>query len=80
MGGVMKKIVVLCCAVLLTWSSAFAQFGVQGGVSVGFDMFYSSLSPHGEWIAVDRDVYGWRPFGVSSGEGTFRLDIARLDY
>lgn len=66
MGAVMKKIVVLCGVMLLAWSSAFAQFGVQGGVSVGFDMFYSSLSPHGEWIAVDRDVYGWRPVGVSA--------------
>ena len=36
-----------------------------GGVS--FDLFYSSLSPQGEWISCDAGVYAWRPFGVAAG-------------
>jgi len=34
----------------------------QGEVSFG--IFYSSLSPYGEWISLDAGVYAWRPVGV----------------
>ena len=34
---------------------------------VSFGIFYSSLAPHGEWIAVDAGVYAWRPIGVAAG-------------
>lgn len=37
----------------------------EAGVSFG--IFYSSLAPHGEWIAVDAGIYAWRPIGVTSG-------------
>ncbi|HLF19592.1 MAG TPA: DUF6600 domain-containing protein, partial [Bacteroidota bacterium] len=35
------------------------------GTSVGF--FYSSLTPHGEWIQVENGLYAWRPLRVRSG-------------
>ena len=31
------------------------------------DYFYSSLSPHGEWIEIDAGYYGWRPARVLAG-------------
>jgi hypothetical protein len=34
-------------------------------VNVGF--FYSSLSPHGEWIELNSGMYGWRPSHMQSG-------------
>jgi hypothetical protein len=34
---------------------------------VSFGIFYSSLSAHGEWIALDAGVYAWRPLGVATG-------------
>ncbi len=45
-------------------------FGLSGSLAnpgVSFDVFYSSLSPHGEWIAVDGGAYAWRPVGVEVG-------------
>jgi hypothetical protein len=34
-------------------------------VRVSFGFFYSSLSPHGEWIEIERGQHVWRPFHVS---------------
>ncbi len=31
---------------------------------VDFNFFYSSLSPYGEWIEINNDVYAWRPVGI----------------
>jgi hypothetical protein len=65
----MKKILILGALswlLLLGFSPAKADLNV----SAGFDVFYSSLSPYGEWVQVDfgsawrpRHVgYGWRPY------------------
>ncbi|MEI7812920.1 MAG: DUF6600 domain-containing protein [Ignavibacteria bacterium] len=35
----------------------------NGNSPVNF--FFSSLSPHGEWIEIDNDLYAWHPNGVS---------------
>jgi hypothetical protein len=39
----------------------------RADAGASFGIFYSSLSPHGEWIFVDNDVYAWRPGRVASG-------------
>lgn len=36
---------------------------LKGGVNIGF--FYSSLTPYGDWIEIDRDVVAWRPASVA---------------
>lgn len=41
--------------------SGFSLAEAHGTVSVSFGAFYSSLSPHGEWIAIDAGIYAWRP-------------------
>lgn len=33
-----------------------------GGVT--FNYFYGSLSPYGQWIEIDHDLYAWRPYNV----------------
>lgn len=34
---------------------------------VSFNVFYSSLSPYGEWIEIDYGVYAWRPIKITYG-------------
>ncbi|OGU56496.1 MAG: hypothetical protein A2V66_05940 [Ignavibacteria bacterium RBG_13_36_8] len=34
------------------------------GSDISFNFFYNSLSPYGEWIEIDYDVYAWRPTSV----------------
>ncbi len=33
--------------------------------NINFNVFYSELSPYGEWIEIDYDVYAWRPYNTS---------------
>jgi hypothetical protein len=67
-GAVMKtKVVLLAMAVMLMTSVASAHYRPHGPARVSFGVFYSSLSPHGEWIVVDRGLYAWRPIGVPIG-------------
>lgn len=40
---------------------------VSAQVRVSFGAFYSSLSPHGEWMTVHDGVYAWRPARVVEG-------------
>jgi len=51
--------------VLMVMLLAIPVDRAEAGVSFG--IFYSSLAPHGEWIAVDAGVYAWRPLGVAHG-------------
>ncbi|MCI0708141.1 MAG: hypothetical protein L0Y80_11730 [Ignavibacteriae bacterium] len=37
--------------------AAVTPYEVDGSI----DFFYSSLSPHGEWIEISAGYYGWRP-------------------
>lgn len=65
-GNVMKRFLLVCVAIvaLQAGSNAQYQYGPEG---VSFDVFYSSLEPHGEWIVVDRGIYAWRPFDTFAG-------------
>jgi hypothetical protein len=57
----MKKLLWVAVLALIGWTSAPAQ------VELSFGLFYSSLSPHGEWIGMDGGTYAWRPVGVEAG-------------
>jgi len=63
----MKKFVLLVGLLLAGFSNSSAHYLPHGSVGVSFDVFYSSLDPYGEWIAIDRDVYAWRPLDVGPG-------------
>ena len=56
----MKRALWVLLVAVLGWSAAPAQ------ATADFGVFYSSLSPHGEWIAVDGGTYAWRPVGVAA--------------
>ncbi len=46
-------------------STAKAQIPPEGPPA-GVNMFYSDLSPYGQWIQFQADVYAWRPFPVDA--------------
>lgn len=58
----MKKLVYIAGLLMLGVLSVRANPS-----EVSFGVFYSSLSPHGEWIQSDGGVYAWRPVGVAAG-------------
>jgi hypothetical protein len=60
----MKKLIVLLILCLAGWSASNAT---PPPVGVSFGIFYSNLSPYGEWISVGTDLYGWRPHHVDVG-------------
>ncbi len=53
--------------VLLLFLVGASPTEAKGRVSVSFGVFYSSLTPHGEWIAIDGGLYAWRPIHVVHG-------------
>jgi hypothetical protein len=59
--------VLLGLVVIGWWGGVPGHASAFAGVRGSFDIFYGSLSPHGEWIYVDRDVYAWRPLQVHTG-------------
>ena len=60
----MKKVVLLLGLFLMGLSDSSANYLPHGSVGVSFGVFYSSMSPYGEWIAIDHDVYAWHPLDV----------------
>jgi hypothetical protein len=60
-----RWIVGLAVAAVLGGAAVPVTAVAHGGVSFG--LFYSSLTPHGEWIAVDGGIYAWRPARVHPG-------------
>ena len=54
----MKKLGVLIIVLFIT---SFTN--IKAG-QVSFNYFYSTLSPHGEWISLDYDLVVWRPTSV----------------
>lgn len=60
----MKRLIFLIalCAVMVGAAQASHR-----DVRINFSFFYSSLSPHGEWIEAGPDFYVWRPFHISPG-------------
>ncbi|MBN1637567.1 MAG: hypothetical protein JW866_01270 [Ignavibacteriales bacterium] len=58
----MKKLVLIAAVILLSAFSLRAEIS-RPMHGVNFNYFYHSLSPYGEWIAIDYDVYVWRPYG-----------------
>ena len=57
----MKRLLIILVLGIILSPASFAQDEVNFGV------FYSSLSPYGEWISLDGGSYAWRPTGVESG-------------
>lgn len=60
----MKKLALILLLCLAGTSAAMANPPAFG---VSFGVFYSSLSPYGEWISVGADLYGWRPLHIDAG-------------
>lgn len=58
----MKRIVPGVLLVLCVAAAFVPAKALQSDGSV--DLFYSALSPYGEWIVVSDGVYAWRPLGV----------------
>ncbi len=63
----MKRLVLAITALLIVHSSSSAYQPPPGSGGVSFGVFYSSLSPYGEWISVGGDMYAWRPTNVATG-------------
>lgn len=57
-----KTLLLIAFALLLYIKPLDAKPSFGGGISFG--VFFSSLSPYGEWIQLDADLYGWRPYGI----------------
>ena len=57
----MKRLLIILALGIILSPPSLAQDEVNFGV------FYSSLSPYGEWISLDGGSYAWRPTGVESG-------------
>lgn len=60
----MKKLITLTIILFLVSTSQFEAKPRIGSFSIG--MFYSSLSPYGEWIELDAGLIVWRPNSVHS--------------
>ncbi len=58
----MKKLFIISAVLMLVLSFKTEALPRHNGVD--FNFFYSSLSPYGEWIEIDYDVYAWHPSGV----------------
>ncbi len=58
----MKKLMLVSAILMLVLVIKTEAFTRHNGVD--FNFFYSSLSPYGEWVEIDYDVYAWRPVGV----------------
>jgi len=63
----MKKTIFVIAAIIIS----FAGFNKSEAhrynryrTAVTFDYFYVTLSPYGEWIEIDYDVYAWHPYDV----------------
>ena len=63
----MKKLLLVLLLCLAGGSIAAASPPPAMGFGVSFGVFYSSLSPYGEWISVGGDLYGWHPLHVAAG-------------
>lgn len=61
-GDDMKKLLLIGMFSLVMMNSSEAK----QRVGVGFEIFYSSLSSHGEWVQVDFG-YAWRPYHIRHG-------------
>ena len=62
-------VIVFACAMVAVAARSeppYNQLGRRDGVRGNFGVFYSSLSPHGEWINFNFG-YAWRPYHVAHG-------------
>jgi hypothetical protein len=67
-GKTMKHLpstLLLTSLLLVANGSAVSGSFVSGGVDFG--VFYSSLSPFGEWVSLDDGAYAWRPMNIEEG-------------
>ncbi|MEW6507560.1 MAG: DUF6600 domain-containing protein [Bacteroidota bacterium] len=58
----MKKLISLLIVLFLVTAAQFEAKPSSGSFSIG--MFYSSLSPYGEWLEIDGGLIVWRPNSV----------------
>ncbi len=58
----MKRLILLSAILAIFFISTTEAKPIY--TNVNFNVFYSSLSPHGEWIEVDYDIFVWRPYNV----------------
>ena len=63
----MKKIALAVVLLMIAVSTSSAHYLPHGSVGVSFNVFYSSLGAHGDWIPIDGGIYAWRPVGVAVG-------------
>ncbi len=63
----MKKIILLATVSIFFFANlnvSEAHRFHRYNSAITFDYFYVSLSPYGEWIEIDYDVYAWHPYDV----------------
>ncbi len=63
----MKKTIFIITAILISFASintSEAHRYNRYRTGITFDYFYVTLSPYGEWIEIDYDVYAWHPYDV----------------
>lgn len=63
----MKKLILILIIFFGLSSNLLEARNLPHYAWVSFNIFYSSLSPYGEWIEIDYGVYAWRPTIISYG-------------
>ncbi len=56
---------VLALTIIINYTANSAPNSMPIGAGVKFGFFYTTLSPHGEWIEIEHGFHVWRPFNVS---------------
>lgn len=59
------KTKIIFLAFLLLVSAGFIKAQPRFDADINFGYFYENLSPYGEWIQIENDLYGWHPYDVS---------------
>ncbi|MBP1654746.1 MAG: hypothetical protein H6Q28_1302, partial [Bacteroidetes bacterium] len=63
----MKRTLIIATLLLAGIVIDASPAGAQVSISISFGDFYGALSPYGEWVYVDQDVYAWRPGRIMHG-------------
>lgn len=63
----MKKLILILAILIGAFALEAKAYHKAHPAPISFNFFYSSLSPHGEWLEVDNGLYAWRPLGVVYG-------------
>jgi hypothetical protein len=60
----MKRLYILLFALFLIMTAKSVN-AYPGHGEVSFNYFYNTLSPYGDWIEIDDNMYAWKPYNVS---------------